>query len=226
MSITTSTLTRAAALATIVAGGIYIAIQPLHPSDDLASVSENWWVIVHAMSFTMAILGLAGLTGIYLRQVRESGWLGLIGYVLYSMFFLLQSAFTFAEAFIAPLTAAGSPELTEGLVGLFSGTAAQTDLGPLAAAGPLGALFYIGGGLIFGFALFRARTLSRWATILLVVASAITPLAAVLPHEVERLLAIPMGVALVWLGWSLLLDQRQVGSPDLLRGPAPQTHVV
>ncbi|KRE25848.1 hypothetical protein [Agromyces sp. Soil535] len=209
MSITTSTLTRAAAVASMVAGLVYILIQPLHPSEELASVTGNVWVIVHALSFSMAILGLTGVTGIYLRQVREFGVIGLIGYVLFSLFFILQAAFTFAEAFIAPLTAAGSPELTVDLVGLFAGHEAVTDLGPLAVAAPLGALFYIGGGLLFGVAVLRARILSRGAAILLIAASAITPLAAVLPHEVERLLAIPVGVALTWLGYSLWSEQRK-----------------
>ena len=95
MSITPSTLTRGAAAATMLAGLIYIVIQPLHPTDDLASVTGTAWFAVHTLSLTMAILGLAGVTGIYLRQVRESGLLGLIGYLLFSLFFVLQAAFTF-----------------------------------------------------------------------------------------------------------------------------------
>jgi hypothetical protein len=215
MSITPSTLTRAAAIAAMVAGLIYIVIQPLHPTDDLASVTGGTWSVVHVLSLIMAVLGLAGVTGIYLRQVREFGVLGLVGYLLFSGFFILQAAFTFAEAFIAPLSAAGSPELTEDLVGLFAGHEAHTDLGPLALAPLVGVVFYVAGGLVFGVAVLRARILSRWAAILLIAASAGTLLASVLPHEVERLLAIPVGAALVWLGSSLWLDQRRK-APQLL----------
>lgn len=210
MSITPSTLTRAAAVATVAAGLIYIAIQPLHPSDELASVTSSAWFVVHSLSMTMAVLGLVGVTGIYLRQVREFGVLGLIAYVFFSLFFVLQAAFTFAETFVLPLAAAVAPELTQDVAGLFAaGQATRTDLGPLALVPLVGAVFYVLGGLLFGVAVLRARILSRWAAILLIAASLITPLAAVLPHEVERLLAIPVGVALVWLGLSLLSDQRR-----------------
>jgi hypothetical protein len=209
MKITPSTLTRGAAVATMMAGLIYIVIQPLHPKDDLELVIGTTWFVVHALSLTMAVLALAGLTGIYLRQVRESGLVGLIGYVLFSLFFVLQAAFTFAEAFIAPLTAAGSPELTEDLVGLFAGHTAQTDLGALAVVPFVGVVFYVVGGMIFGVALLRARVLSRWAAILLIAASAITLLAGLLPGDTQRLLAIPVGIALVWLGYSLWSEQRK-----------------
>ena len=203
MSITPSTLTRGAAVATMLAGLIYVVIQPLHPSDHLSSVTGTTWFVVHTLSLTMAVLGLVGVTGLYLRQVRESGLLGLIGYGLFSLFFVLQAAFTFTEAFMAPLTAVKSPELTEDLVGLFAGHTAHTDLGPLGVVPIFGVVFYVVGGVIFGVALLRARILSRGAAILLIAASAITPLAGVLPDDTQRLLAIPVGVALVWLGYSL-----------------------
>lgn len=209
MSITPSTLTRGAAVATMLAGLIYIVIQPLHPNEDLASVTGTAWFSVHTLSFTMAVLAIAGVTGIYLRQVREVGLLGLIGYLLFSLFFVLQAAFTFTEAFIAPLTAAGSPELTEDLVRLFTGHTAHTDLGALAVVPLLGVVFYVAGGVLFGIGILRAGILSRWAAILLIAASAITPLAGVLPHETQRLLAIPVGAALAWLGYSLWSEQRR-----------------
>lgn len=207
MTITPSALTRGAAVATVLAGLIYVAIQPLHPSDHLDSVTGTGWFVVHTLSLTMAVLALVGLTGIYLRQVRESGLLGLVGYVLFSLFFVLQAAFTFAEAFIAPLTAASSPELTEDLVGLFAGHTAQTDLGPLAVVPFVGVVFYVAGGVVFGIALLRARVLSPWASALLIAASAITPLAGLVPDDTQRLLAIPMGIALAWLGYSLWSQQ-------------------
>ncbi len=209
MSITPSTLTRGAAVATMLAGLIYIIIQPIHPSDDLASVTGTGWFAVHLLSLTMAVLGLVGVTGLYLRQVREFGLLGLIGYLLFSLFFVLQAAYTFVEAFVAPLTAAGSPALTLDLIGLFAGHVAETDLGALAVVPLFGVLFYVVGGVIFGVALLRARVLSRWASILLIAAAAITPLASVVPHDSQRLLAIPVGVALLWLGYSLWSEQRR-----------------
>ncbi len=210
MSVMPSALTRATAVATVVAGLLHIVMQPLHRSDELTSVTGSTWNLVDSLSLTTAILGLAGVTGLYLRQVREFGVLGLSGYVLFSLFFVLQAAFPFAETFIVPLIAAVAPELTQDVAGLFAaGQAARTHRGPLAVVPLVGAVFCVMGGLLFGAAVLRARILSRLAAILLIAASSITPLAALLPHDVERLLAIPFGLALVWLGLSLLSDQRR-----------------
>lgn len=208
MSITTSALTRTAAIAAALSGLIYIVIQFVHPADVIASVVTQTWVVVHIFSFAMAVLAMIGLAGIYLRQVRQFGILGLIGYVMFAFFFLLQSAFNFAEALIAPLIAVNAPQLAVDFVGLFGRYPAETDLGPLAALPLVGSVLYVGGALLFGVAVIRARVLSRGAGILLIVAAAITPVAgALLPHTLERMAALPMGAALIWLGYSLLSDQ-------------------
>ncbi|MBG6212235.1 MAG: hypothetical protein LH475_00410 [Cryobacterium sp.] len=219
MSITTTTLTRAAGIAAALSGLIYIGIQFIHPADQVASLTTQNWVTVHSLSLGMAVLGLIGLTGIYLRQVRQVGLLGLIAYAMFGLFFILQSAFVFAEAFIAPLVAADAPKFAVSFVGLFGRSAAVTDLGPLAALPLVGGLLYIGGALLFGIAIVRARVLSRGAGILLIVAAAVTPVAgALLPHTLERMAAIPMGLALIWLGYSLWSDQRTVGAQTLSDG--------
>lgn len=211
MSITPSALTRTAAVAAAIAGLIYIVIQFIHPADEAASLTTQTWVTVHSLSFAMAVLGMIGLTGIYLRQVRQFGVLGLIAYSAFGLFFVLQSAFVFAEAFIAPLIAAPAPQLAEDFVGLFGRTAAVTDLGPLAAIPLVGSVLYVGGALLFGVAIVRARVLSRGAGILMIAAAVITPVAgALLPHALERMAAIPMGLALVWLGVSLFTAQRTI----------------
>ncbi|MEC5199863.1 hypothetical protein RCH21_002102 [Arthrobacter sp. PL16] len=209
MSITTSTLTRGAAVAAALAGLAYIVIQFIHPSDVVASLSTRRWEFVHILSFAEAVLAVVGLTGMYLKQVRQTGILGLIGYLMFGFFFILQSSFTFAEAFIAPLFAADAPQVSVDVVGLFGRYEAVTDLGPLAALPTIGGLLYVGGALLFGIAVIRARVLSRGAGILLVAAAAITPVAgALLPHTLERMAAVPMGLALIWLGYSLWSDQR------------------
>ncbi|TFD74488.1 hypothetical protein [Cryobacterium fucosi] len=209
MSITSSTLTRGAGVAAALSGLIYIVIQFIHPADVVSSLTTQAWVTVHSLSFGMAVLGLVGITGIYLRQVRQSGLPGLIGYAMFGLFFVLQSAFVFAEAFIAPLVVADAPRFAEDFVGLFGRNPAMTDLGPLAALPLVGSVLYIVGALVFGVGIIRARILSRGAGILLIIAAAVTPVAgALLPHTLERMAAIPMGLALIWLGFSLWSDRR------------------
>ena len=223
MSITTSTLTRGAGIAAALSGLIYIVIQLIHPADEVSSLTTQAWVTVHSLSFGMAVLGMVGLTGIYLRQVRQFGLLGLIAYAMFGLFFVLQSAFVFAEAFIAPLVVADAPQFAEDFVGLFGRHPAVTDLGPLAALPLVGSALYVGGALLFGIAILRASVLSRGASvlsrgagILLIVAATVTPVAgALLPHTLERMAAIPMGLALIWLGFSLWSDPRATEAQTL-----------
>ena len=210
MSVTASTLTRAAGIAAALSGLIYIVIQFIHPADEVSSLATQAWVTMHGLSFGMAVLGMVGLTGIYLRQVRQFGLLGLVGYAMFGLFFVLQSAFVFAEAFIAPLVVADAPHFAEDFVGLFGRRPAVTDLGPLAALPLVGSALYILGALVFGISVIRARLLSRGAGILLIIAAAVTPIAgALLPHTLERMAAIPKGLALIWLSYSLQSDQHK-----------------
>jgi len=210
MSITSTTITRAAAVAAVFAGLAYVAVQFIHPADEIASLSTQPWVNVHILSFTEAVLALVGITGIYLRQVRQFGILGLVSYVMLGFFFILQASFNFAEAVIAPLMAASAPQLATDFAGLFGRYAAVTDLGALAALPKVGAVLYVGGALLFGISIIRARVLSRGAGILMIVAAVITPVAgALLPHALERMAAVPMGLAIAWLGFSLWADLRK-----------------
>jgi len=210
MRITPTALTKVAALAAMLAGLIYIVIQFIHPADVVESLTTPMWTIVHVLSFAEAVLVMIGLAGIYLRQVREFRVLGLIAYAMFGFFFILQAAFNFAEAFIAPLIAVDAPQLAVDIVGLFGRYPAVNDLGPLAALPQVGAALYVGGALLFGVSIIRARVLSRGAGILLIVAAVITPIAgALLPHALERMAAIPMGLGIIWLGLSLWMDQRK-----------------
>jgi hypothetical protein len=68
---------------------------------------------------------------------------------------------------------------------------------------------YIVGGLLFGIATFRAGILPRWAAGLLVVGSVLAPMAALLPPQHEPKVAVPVGIALVWLGYALWSERRE-----------------
>jgi hypothetical protein len=209
MSITPPVLTRVAAAAAAMGGLIYIVIQFIHPADVVDSLDTPLWVTTHVLSFGMATLVLIGLTGSYLRQVRQFGILGLVAYAMFAFFFLLQASYNFTEALIAPLLAVGAPQLATDIVGLFGRQPAETDLGPLAALPLVAGGLYVGGAVLFGIAILRARVLSRGAGILLIAAAAVTPIAgALLPHALERLAALPMGAAFIWLGWSLWSNHR------------------
>lgn len=208
MKVTTSRLIRWSGLAAIVAGIIFAGIQPLHPPDVLASVTTSAWAIITPLKTAMCLLFLLSWTGLYARQVKEAGWLGLAGFLLLSLSWALQTAFVFAETFIIPLLATSAPKFVEGFLGLATGHASEVNLGALPALYALVGISYMLGGLLFGIATFRAGILPRWAAGLLAATSALTPAAALLPHQIQRLAAVPVGVALIWLGYALWSERR------------------
>src|ERR671921_1367343 len=117
MKPTASKLIRWAGLAALVAGIIFAGIQPIHPSDVLSSVTTGTWAIITTLKTIMCLLFLAGITGIYSRQVEEAGWLGLAGFLLLTLSWWLQTAYVFAEAFIMPPLATTAPQFVDGLLG-------------------------------------------------------------------------------------------------------------
>jgi hypothetical protein len=223
MTITTSSLIRWAGLAAMVAGIIYAGIQPIHPPDVLASVNTTAWGIVTPVKTVMALLVLIGITGLYARQVKETGWLGLAGFLLFGLSWALNLAFIFAEAFIMPPLASAAPQFVEGFFGIVNGHPIEMNLGFLPAIYALVGIAYLLGGLLFGIATFRAGILPRWAGGLLAVTALLTPLAAMLPHAIQRFAAVPVGIALAGLGYALWSERREkvlevlpgTGSPKL-----------
>lgn len=209
MKVTVSTLIRSAGLSAVLAGLLYITIQFIHPEETLAAVSTDSWVIVALLTVAFAVLGLVGVTGIYLRQTEESGILGLLGFLCLGLFFLLPITFSFAEAMILPLIVNDAPGFVENFNGLFNGEGTDGTLGALESISTVAGVLYLAGGAMFGIALFRARILWSWAAILLIVGAVIAPLTALVPHEVGRFAALPVGVALVGLGLSLWSDRRE-----------------
>lgn len=230
MEITTSKLIRWAGLAAMGSGIIFIAIQPIHPLDILSSVTTSTWAVIQSLKFTMALLGLLGMAGLYARQAEKAGWLGLAGYLLFSLFYALTAALVFAEAFILPVLATEAPKFVQGFLGIINGSPSELSLGALPAIYALtGLVGYMLGGLLFGIATFRAGVLPRWAGGLLAF-GVVLPLllSSLLPHPLDRILAVPMGLALAWLGYALWSERREQAAerlPDLGSPRLQQTGV-
>lgn len=223
MKPTASKLIRWAGLAAMGAGIIFAVIQPIHPPDVLSSVTTAQWAIIQSLKTAMCILGLLGMAGLYARQVKEAGWLGLAGYLLFSLFYALTLPFVFAQAFILPLLATTAPAFVESWLGIFNGHPGEMNLGALPALYALTSVGYVLGGLLFGIATLRAGILPRWAAGLLAVGAVAPFVLAVLPHPLDRTFAVPMGLALAWLGYALWSERREqalepvpgTGSPQL-----------
>ncbi|MDU0206262.1 hypothetical protein ACYEXS_34100 [Paenibacillus sp. MAH-36] len=211
-AITVQQLIRSSGLVAMASGMLFIVIQTIHPADILSSVTTGRWAIVHCLGVAMCFLGLIGIAGIYARQVEETGWLGLAGYLLLSLFYVLTMAFQFVEAFISPVLATHAPKLEESILGIVIGTVSEVNLGAIAKVFMLTGIMYLLGGLLFGIAVIRAGILSRWGGGLLVF-STVLPLllSSLVHHPYDRLFAVPMGISLVWMGYSLWRERLEIG---------------
>src|SRR5215210_5367211 len=209
MKVTASSLIRWAGLSALVAGICFVVLGLLHQPNVISSVTTTQWAVVHILALTMSLFGLLGMMGLYARQVKESGWLGLAGFLLLSLWLMLILPFTFFEVFFLPLLATEAPRFAEGFLGILTGAASEINFGVLAALWKLSGVLLLLGGLVFGIATFRSGVLSRWAAGLLAVGCVLTPAAALLPHAIQPLVAVPIGVGLTWLGYALWSERRR-----------------
>ena len=206
---------RLAGLSALVAGLGFIVVGLFHPLNIPSSVTTATWTTVHLVAIAMSLFGLLGMAGLYVRQAQKIGWLGLVGFVLFSVWLALMVGFFFIETFVLPSLATASPPFVEGFLGMFSGSASQIDLGLLPTLWTLSGPLFIGGSLLFGIATFRAGILPRWAGGLLALGAVLIPAAALLPAEHEPKVMIPVGLALAWLGYALFAE-RQTQSTEVM----------
>ncbi len=209
MTTATSMPVRLAGLAALLAGVIFVAIQPGHPADVPASVSTTAWSIIQPIKFVMSILFLLGVTGLYARQVRESGWLGFAGFLSLFVSWALQAVFVFMGAFLLPNLVDLAPEFVASYLGIVSGVEATVELGALPGLYGVAGGLYLLGGLLFGIATFRANVLPKFPAGLLAI-GALLPIAtaSIVAHPYDRFLALPVGLALAWLGFAVFTERR------------------
>jgi len=209
MKILSSNLIRWAGFSAMLAGICYVVVGLFHPANIPSSVTTTRWVIVHIFACAMSFFGLLGMPGLYARQAEKSGWLGLVGYILLSLWLVVIMGFSFVEAFILPHVATALPAFVQAWMGMFNGPAGKFDLGVLPTIWTLTGPVYILGGLLFGIATFRAGILPRWAGALLALSTVLAPIAGLLPNASQPKIAIPMGLALAWLGYALFAERRE-----------------
>ena len=207
MSITTTHLTRGAGLAAVAAGLLFIGVQINHPPLDLALVTMSEWVVRETMKLLVSVLGLIGITGMYLAQVKKAGPLGLAGYGIFGAGFLIMLTVQVVGVVVLPTIAQTAPGYVSDVLAVAGGGAAMGDIGFMKILTLLGGVTYLAGGLVFGIALFRANVLARWASILLAASTTLSAAIPLLPWINQRLFAVPTGVALIALGSSLWRQQ-------------------
>lgn len=151
------------------------------------------WTIIMLLYLLAFLFGLWALTGLYIRQLAESGLLGLVAFLVAFAGTALGIGFTWTGLFVVPSLANMAPEFLN-----------MIDAGEVAPAFFTGFLFSNGlfglGWLLFGLASYRAQVFSRGASIFMAIAG--------LVNLVFDFMDIPFsgiifGIALVWLAYPL-----------------------
>jgi hypothetical protein len=224
MNLTANRLTAAAGLCAAAAGAIFIGVQINHPPADVAHVVSTEIAVRETAKALMAALALVGFTGMFLRNHRRFGVLGLAGYLLLSVGYLSLFADQVIVATILPTVAQLNPGYVQDVLDAAIGGSPSGDIGHLSELFLITGIGYSLGGLLFGIALFRAGILARWASVLLAYGTTSALALAVLPQSFSRPFAIPTGVALIGLGVSLWRDQRrQADTPAAVPVAEPAT---
>ena len=167
MTVTPKTLFRAAGVAAAISGLIFIGVQINHPYLDATSITTTDVMTRNSLKMLMAALALAGITGIYLRQVTKMGWLGLLGFVVFAAGYLSILGTEFVAALVLPSIAHSSTAYVNDVIAVANNRPPTGDIGRMHIAILFTAITYIGGGFVFAIALFRANVLARWAAALL-----------------------------------------------------------
>jgi hypothetical protein len=224
MTVTTTSLTRAAGVAAAAAGAIFIGVQIGHPQLNLTTVTTTNVFIRDCFKVLMCALAVAGISGMYLSQVRRNGVLGLVGWLVFSAGYLCIMCTTFVSTVVVPTIADTNPGFVKNYIALATSRGTVSgDVGVLPTVFQVQGILYLAGGLLFGIALFRAGVLARWATVLLAIGGVVTAALTIMPDAFYRLLAFPNGIAMIGLGVSLWLSQRTASPVETSASPAVVT---
>jgi hypothetical protein len=215
--ITATTLYRLAGLAALIAGLGIVVMGMFHPANEAANVTTPTWIIVHIFATSLGFFGVLGLAGLYARQVEKAGWLGLIGFLLFSVWMTLVGFYSFIEAAVLPLLASQYPPFVAGFMQMLSSVPMEVNLGVMPMMWAISTPMLIVGSLLFAIATFRANILPRWSAGLLALGSVLVPVGALVPTEIAaKIIMVPMGLGLAWMGAALLAERREKPAAALL----------
>ena len=208
---TTANLIRWSGLTNLLAGVLYAVGALLHPvGEDLAAVNNPNWVPAHLVYWVSVLLLHLSLVGIYARQMKQTGWLGLVGFVLAFIGTALVGSILVMASTVMPLIADEAPTILDQAI-------TPPDF--------LLPVFVFGFGLgwiLIGIATMRAGVLPRWSGLMLIIGvilfliSEAVPFEESLAHILVTVGDISFGLGLVWIGYTLWSDKRepvQYGQP-------------
>jgi hypothetical protein len=161
-------------------------------------VQDSDWLWVNIVGLIATMLLAVGFLGLYLKQAKETGLLGFIGFLLAFFGSLLFMCIQYIETVLWPIFTEHAQSLLEHEGAMF------TDM--------VFKVFYLIMGfslalgfIILGIATLRAKILSRWGALLMMIGGVVFSL--VISLIIVRTIGIVLLAAgLVWLGWGIGKD--------------------
>jgi hypothetical protein len=193
-----ATLIRWSGLTSVFAGALYALGALLHPvGEDLAAVTSSNWIPAHLVYWISVILMQFGLVGLYARQAKETGVLGLASFVLAFIGTNIVASIMVMVSSVIPLVATQSPAML---------TTAMT---PPTPALIVFAVSFGLGYILFGVSIMRAGVLPRWSGPLLIfgvvlfIVSEAELFEPAVSHVIVTAGDVAFGLGLAWAGYAL-----------------------
>jgi hypothetical protein len=225
MTITPAGLTRAAGIAAVAAGAIFIGVNINHPDLNATSISTTNVYVRDSLKVLMCVLALVGISGMYLSQLKRNGALGLIGYAVFALGYLGIMSIAFIAAYVLPEVVGSNRVYVSDVLALNTSQGKVVgSIGALHTVMQLQGFAYLAGGILFGIALYRAHVLARWAAVVLAIGGLAPLLLPLMPDAFYRYLSYPNGIAMIGLGYSLWATTRAsttTQASPVLPEPAP-----
>ncbi len=187
----------------ILIAGYSIAHASLFPRDALladfaAAVARPAWSALALLAFVAVLLLMLGFGGVYARMSSRAGVLGLLGFVIIELAYLLQAAKVTWEACIYPALAADP-----GAARLLAGRALFQD--PRVATFRLVAMLTILAGVIlFSLAIVRCRVLPRGAGALVLAGAVLYGVGPMISIALAYAGIVVLAAGCLWLARTLL----------------------
>ena len=192
--------TRQAGLASIAATGLILISQVSQLLLPL-TMPESFWIATQSLRMGLALLAmfalLLALTGLYAREVDESGKLGLVGYLVAFLGTMLVAGNWWYEAFIGPALREQAPDLLTTAPG-----------GSILIGAAITSVTFAVGWVTFGLASFRADVFPRRTAILMTLAGVAGGLTLISPFQ------IPLALAVGWMGLWLVRTGSRSAAPS------------
>lgn len=152
------------------------------------SPSAWWFYPLMALLVVANPLVVLGFVGIQERQMERGGTVGLVGFLLAAIGVAMASALNFTFGFVLPAFFDAAPDVF------------PNGPPPVIFDGIMGISIVLTVGLIlFGYAIFRAAVLPRWAGVV----PAVGALLNFAPDPVSTLGVALAGAGVAWLCWAL-----------------------